>query len=130
MLWPARPTCHDPSWQAQRFGETTWQVRGATRHCSYCGSIHPEDLVDYLTEPGHTLGGADHKYGWPHKFYLQGGPYGKWYNEHLLDAGYDPDALLALCDLIRRHSHIEFFFVEENGIRRLKWRAPYAGYQK
>jgi hypothetical protein len=43
------------------------------RTCSYCGSIHPEDLIAYL-EAGATLHGADWKYGWPHKFYVQNIP--------------------------------------------------------
>lgn len=37
------------------------------RTCSYCGCIHPEDLV---AEPNWTAEWADRKYGWPHKFYV------------------------------------------------------------
>lgn len=43
------------------------------RSCSYCGSIHPEDLIKLL-KAGATLHGADWKYGWPHKFYVEGIP--------------------------------------------------------
>jgi hypothetical protein len=71
--WSARPTCHG--------GNTTWRPKGeklhpshdvpmAFRTCSYCGSIHPEDLLQAL-KAGATLGGADWKYGWPHKFYVE-----------------------------------------------------------
>ena len=55
-----------------------WHVRKAEgtigsghRHCSYCGSIHPEDLLTILKD-GAGLEGADWKYGWPHKFYIEG----------------------------------------------------------
>jgi hypothetical protein len=37
------------------------------RRCSYCGSIHPADLV---AEPVWAPEWADRKYGWPHKFYV------------------------------------------------------------
>lgn len=81
IQWPERPTCHDGDFQATRFGETEWRQKGeklhpsndsvmAFRTCSYCGSIHPEDLVEAL-KAGATLGGSDWKYGWPHKFYVE-----------------------------------------------------------
>jgi hypothetical protein len=37
------------------------------RRCSYCGSIHPDDLA---AETGWHAEWADQKYGWPHKFYV------------------------------------------------------------
>lgn len=37
------------------------------RTCSYCGCVHPEDLI---TETGWHAEWADRKYGWPHKFYI------------------------------------------------------------
>lgn len=37
------------------------------RRCSWCGSIHPDDLA---AEPVWTPNWADRKYGWPHKFYV------------------------------------------------------------
>jgi hypothetical protein len=56
----------------------------AFRTCSYCGSIHPKDLYRHLSgwpvgiqESLHAsgpLGGSDWKYGWPHKFYVEGLP--------------------------------------------------------
>ncbi len=39
------------------------------RTCSYCGSMHPLDLLDFLSKGLVDLHGADWKYGWPHKFY-------------------------------------------------------------
>src|ERR1017187_5102013 len=41
------------------------------RTCSYCGSMHPADLLKFLIE-GAKLESADWKYGWPHKFYVHG----------------------------------------------------------
>lgn len=48
------------TWKAPRYGEHF-------RRCSYCGSIHPQDLV---REIGWHAEWADQKYGWPHKFYV------------------------------------------------------------
>lgn len=46
------------------------------RTCWYDGSMHPEDLYNFLVDPALTvtLGGSDWKYGWPHKFYVEGIP--------------------------------------------------------
>jgi hypothetical protein len=54
---------------AARWGGWHWEPpqRGEHfRRCSFCGSIHPEDLA---AEPEWTPSWADMKYGWPHKFY-------------------------------------------------------------
>jgi hypothetical protein len=53
----------EPQLQREPYGEPF-------RSCSYCGSIHPEDLIK-LIEAGATMHGADWKYGWPHKFYVE-----------------------------------------------------------
>lgn len=77
MRWPERPTCHGDDWK--RFRQR-WAWRSHLpderypqgepfRTCSYCGSIHPEDLLKAL-DSGATLGGSDWKYGFPHKLYL------------------------------------------------------------
>lgn len=70
--------CHDTDAFAQRFASATYKIREADgayginkRHCSYCGSLHPEDLLNVL-EAGARLELADMKYGWPHKFYVSG----------------------------------------------------------
>lgn len=39
------------------------------RSCSYCGSMHPLDLLGFMAQDTVDLHGADWKYGWPHKFY-------------------------------------------------------------
>jgi len=78
IVWPEKPTCHGEMSPVFNYGETTWRdpfdredgpYKETYRTCSYCGSIHPEDLLRVLTE-GATLGGSDWKYGWPHKFYV------------------------------------------------------------
>jgi hypothetical protein len=41
------------------------------RRCSYCGSVHPEDVAaTFRFKAGATADWADRKYGWPHKFYI------------------------------------------------------------
>lgn len=50
------------------------------RRCSWCGSIHPDDLA---AEPVWRADWADRKYGYPHKFYVD-------------MPNRDPDALFAV----------------------------------
>lgn len=58
-----------------KFDSPRWETRerepyiDGFRHCSYCGSLHPEDLITAL-KAGATMHGSDWKYGWPHKFYV------------------------------------------------------------
>ena len=89
MKWPDKPLAHLDDSQAVRFGDHATSYRPAEpngrnkddgygypfRSCAYCGSMHPEDLYNLLTtNPDVTLGGADWKYGWPHKFYVENIP--------------------------------------------------------
>lgn len=56
--------------ESERWGGWTWREphRGEHfRRCSYCGSIHPDDLA---AEQAWRADWADRKYGWPHKFYV------------------------------------------------------------
>lgn len=131
MQFPDKPTCHSPAgvfkvdeilWREPRDGQ-------AWRTCSYCGSVHPEDLLR-LIEEGAKLGGADWKYGWPHKFYVTGPTvrHAKIYNVHLRDEGFDEDALSALFASLHQHGGILFHLDPDEG--RLRYAAPYAGYQR
>ena len=55
---------------ANRYGGWHWSRPRHGEHfrrCSYCGSVHPEDLA---AEALWTAEWADQKYGWPHKFYV------------------------------------------------------------
>lgn len=83
--WPDRPTCHDRDPNAARFEAIQWRPpRGRSgledpydrpfRTCSYCGCVHPCDLMDLAAEHELQLEMADWKYGWPHKFYIEGIP--------------------------------------------------------
>lgn len=55
-------------WGGWHWSEPALERRGEHfRRCSYCGSIHPDDLV---AEPSWRAEWADQKYGWPHKFYV------------------------------------------------------------
>lgn len=81
MTFPERPTVHkvDPVfrvsdqivWRPPRAADplVTYSYAEPFRTCSYCGSMHPEDLLAAL-QAGSRLGGSDWKYGWPHKFYI------------------------------------------------------------
>jgi hypothetical protein len=48
-------------------------MMGRLRRCSYCGSMHPEDVASAIRE-GARGALADYKYGWPHKAYFSGIP--------------------------------------------------------
>jgi hypothetical protein len=50
----------------------------------------------------------------------------KWYNEHIADEGFDPEAITKLIDALEKHAGISFMI--ENG--HLRWRAPYQGFQR
>lgn len=87
---------HEKDPNALRFEPHTWNRPTEARPfrtCSYCGSIHPTDLLALL-HGGDKLTLADKKYGWPHKFYTE--DYNKFYSLHMLDAGDDFDELAAL----------------------------------
>ena len=76
------------------YGHPAWEKRDSGyRHCSYCGSIHPEDLL-ILLENGARLQGADWKYGYPHKFYVQDTGIKtavKFYTTHMKDLLGEPE---------------------------------------
>lgn len=122
------------------------------RTCSYCGCIHPKDLLEAL-KAGATLGGSDWKYGWPHKYYVYNIPnpnedmeckrgsstkngvetpimgkvgkgHGKWYNDHLMD--FSPEDFEEFTKILNVAGGIEWFLDPEKGVG---YRAPYAGYQ-
>jgi len=102
------------------------------RACDYCGSIHPEDLYKGLKDQGWTLHGADWKYGWPHKFYVQrpgkdgrSEHLGKFYNAHLQDVK-DAEAFKALTDLIQQKGSVRFWM--QDG--KLMYGAPHFDYQQ
>lgn len=93
MDWATKIAAHDRDDLATRYAPQVWREPRPEgfkqpddtlpgphgypfRTCSYCGSIHPEDLYKLLTDgpPTVRMHGADWKYGWPHKFYVEGIP--------------------------------------------------------
>ncbi len=171
MLFPAVPTCHanEPHilnrpdvWERRTMrGPLDKSVTPPSpdieewfRHCSYCGSMHPEDLLKAIAG-GAKLGGSDWKYGWPHKFYVESIPnpspehlvvrssstrdgvtsvewgpvglhHGKFYNDHITDDGFDDEARSVLIEALQANAGIRF---EMDG-GKLRYTAPRHGYQK
>jgi len=70
---PAADPVHGTGWNsAAQWGGWVWREPRYGDHfrtCSFCGCIHPEDLA---AEQGWRASWADMKYGWPHKFYVEG----------------------------------------------------------
>lgn len=71
--------CHNASfvfsklpvvWQRHGEGDKYKAGEDPFRCCSYCGSIHPLDLLRYMERGQADVSGSDWKYGWPHKFYV------------------------------------------------------------
>lgn len=124
--------CHDQDYWAQHFSPQTWRApdeHRPFRYCSYCGSMHPLDLKRLLEDGKIKLSGSDWKYGWPHKFYIDGigvKLWGKWYNTHLHDL--DGALFAQVAALLDTHTNI--LFERKDGDGRLHYRAPHAGYQK
>lgn len=130
------------------------------RTCGYCGSIHPADLLAALSAGIATLHGADWKYGYPHKFYVEGLPnlfegeqcrngtvykdgtetpilgkpakyaHGKFYTEHFDDDGFGHAELLALKEAVAKASGIRFYHQLMDGLLKLRYLAPCHGYQR
>lgn len=178
MKWPEVPTCHDAEphyldlpieWRpADPMGEQSEDVIGGHngtygypfRTCSYCGSMHPEDLAYWLQQPGVEINGSDWKYGWPHKFYIENIPNPKVglqvvssarseFNgtEHIVTPGYGPAPAFTFAKWYNTHLrdqgydreailHLLELLNNGSGITfawdetGLKYSAPYAGYQR
>src|SRR5580765_3660904 len=88
-------TCHKniaitsalPDWKLEWTEKRHGQYPDPCDHCSYCGSIHFDDVRRIIAEGG-KLGGSDWKYGNPHKFYAyenNSSNMYKFYTTHLLD---------------------------------------------
>lgn len=92
------------------------------RSCSYCGSIHPQDLLGLDPGTVNRAEWADWKYGYPHKMYVEAGPgrHIKFYSRHLVDFPELVEAFNA-----RFGSGVEFELElpsEPTAQPRLKWR--------
>lgn len=125
-------TCHgkvDPvfnipeiEWRVKRHGQSP----SPCDHCSYCGSVHFDDIRRIVAEGG-KLGGSDWKYGHPHKFYVypkDSHDMYKFYTIHLLDVPREEfDEFVAL---LQEQTGIDFSWQGDE----LMYRAPYHGYQR
>ena len=60
MLCPRRNEMPDPTRWLREEGDT-WQDRSGKQHCSFCGSLHPDEFMR-LAEAGHTLTPTDKNY--------------------------------------------------------------------
>lgn len=115
------PACHT---------ENTWDAADATRpylHCRWCGSMHPDVLIAALAA-GATLRGVDWKFGWPHRFTVQGAlptQRGKFYLGHLFDSNWTNAQLIAPLTALQTHTGIQW---TRNG-NELTFVAPYPGYK-
>ena len=52
----------DPKWEARPRTEDDPYDRSGYRQCSYCGSIHPEDMIRLLRDGGAKLEGSTKSY--------------------------------------------------------------------
>lgn len=135
--WPERPLVHDRE-RAARNPDLAieWKDRDGYRACAWCGSMHFADLFELLDSgPQARVSGSDWKYGWPHKFYVHApGLHAKVYTEHLLELD-QPVFDYAAARLLQA-TGVEFFVEPADGWpaevsqRRMKYRAPYHGYQR
>lgn len=67
------PHFHNDDFRMTAYSWRVDKTRGGFRYCPWNGSMHPEDLLKVLKE-GARLDMADWKYGWPHKYYVEGVP--------------------------------------------------------
>lgn len=86
-------------------GEDTYEQRPGEsfRRCSYCGGVHPIDLLRARDEGkiGKVDRSVDWKYGWPHKIYVDvDGSYAKFYNIHTMEPGLNDDERKKLFEFV------------------------------
>jgi len=119
--------CHQHAGMAHLVDDWRWRTceGDSFRSCPYCGSVHPDDLVEALKH-GASLTGSDWKYGFPHKFYVRGGPPNmiKYYTVHLLDMS--NEAFDAFAPILSQQSGITF----GRNAQGIYYQAPYHGYQR
>jgi hypothetical protein len=121
MLTRLLTAAHDTDPGTLRYRPIYWLAPTGSRdyrRCSYCGSMHPEDLLRILTANGEKLEMAAMKFGWPHKFWTEA--YERFLTLHLLDASDEVFAALnehlkaAGADFKRVGKHMEYR-VEKKG---------------
>ena len=167
MQFGEKPICHARESHYDTLGEDLWRpghrdsdgrLFSFWRTCSYCDSMHPEDMIKLFAENKvASLSGSDWKYRYPHKFYIEvdnpeadrevitgvqthGGKVlktfyvsiptlsGKFYNDHLADE-MDEEARDAVCKLIEERFQILFKVTSKMGAIDIKYAAPSVGFQ-
>jgi hypothetical protein len=107
MIWPKSILIHKDVWLPTN--NINWENRKDSdfNHCSYCGSISPEDFYNLLKDDSNLVELADQKYGFPHKFYiyLLNGQMFKFYTRHFVDI-VDKKTVDTILDLIKEKLHI------------------------
>lgn len=68
------PMAFTPGWRAPRGRRDDSPYAETFMTCGYCGSISPEDLYHAATLLPIRFDPADQKYGYLHKFYIEGIP--------------------------------------------------------
>jgi hypothetical protein len=111
LLYREAPnTAHNGDSNANYWGKTNWQRKPDEPNfkCSYCGSADPYDVWASIVS-GAKLVASDMKYGWPHKFYVEGGPEGvkKFYTLHLKDADPQHAEIIQQAMGMRFHFHAD-----------------------
>lgn len=89
----------------------TGRKTGILRGCGYCGSMHPAEVAAALRASA-RLDPSDRKYGWPHKFYVEGVP-----NPHsgMLESRCSPSNATPFCPKRGspcEHEHQSFYHPE------------------
>jgi hypothetical protein len=82
MQWPSKPSCHGERSSVFVAHDMSWwppqpkrEPSGVPfRTCSFCGSICPEDFIELCGKYEIGMDLADMKYGYPHKYYVEGIP--------------------------------------------------------
>jgi len=107
MIWPKTISIHKDIWLP--VNDINWEPREDSdfKHCSYCGSISPEDFYNLLSDDRNLIELADQKYGFPHKFYiyLLNGQMFKFYTRHLIDIK-DKETVDTILNLIKEKLNI------------------------
>lgn len=112
MIFPNKIVIHKNEPHFTFSHEDEWEDRKDSdyKHCSYCGSISPEDFYLILKDTDYPIELADQKYGYPHKFYIEIPKLPgmvKFYTRHIADLK-DKETVNTLLDLITQKTKIRF----------------------
>jgi hypothetical protein len=134
--WPHKFYVDVPNPEPDRLfemgGETRWTDNPCPRCCDAAGAVKPEYASPEVDRCGSCYGHRKERVHTPHMSTRET-LHAKWYNEHLQDEGYDPEAFDAVVVALEKHAGIRFDLVPDPKIPEqttLQWRAPRYGYQR